>query len=43
MCKIVLGRIRGKYKSKAPFKFELDGDILLSEGNSELRKRKTNI
>lgn len=36
MCKIVLGRIRSKYKSSSS-KFELDGDTLLSEGNSELQ------
>lgn len=36
MCKVVLGRIRSKYKSSSS-KFELDGDQLLSEGNSEIQ------
>ncbi len=36
MCKVVLGRIRSKYKSSSS-KFELDGDTLLSEGNAEIQ------
>ena len=36
MCKVVLGRIRSKYKSSSS-KFELDGDQLLSEGNAEIQ------
>lgn len=36
MCKVVLGRIRSKYKSSSS-KFELDGDTLLSEGNAEVQ------
>ncbi len=35
-CKIILGRIRSKYKSSST-KFELDGDTLLSEGNAEVQ------
>ena len=36
MCKIVLGRIRSKYKSNSA-KFQLDGDTLLAEGNAEVQ------
>lgn len=36
MCKVVLGRIRSKYKSSSS-KFELDGDTLLNEGNVEIQ------
>ena len=35
MTKIVLGRIRGKYKSNSA-KFQLDSDTLLQEGNTEV-------
>lgn len=35
MCKVVLGRIRSKYKSNSS-KFQLDGDQLLAEGNAEI-------
>ena len=35
MCKIILGRIRSKYKSNSA-KFQLDGDTLLAEGNAEV-------
>lgn len=34
-CKIVLGRIRGKYTSSSS-KYQLDGPTLLAEGNAEL-------
>lgn len=36
MCKVVLGRIRSKYKSSSS-KFELDGDTLLAEGQAEIQ------
>ena len=36
MCKIILGRIRSKYKSNSA-KFQLDGDTLLAEGNAEVQ------
>ena len=36
MCKIVLGRIRSKYKANGA-KFQLDGDQLLAEGNAEVQ------
>ena len=36
MTKIVLGRIRSKYKSNSA-KFQLDGDTLLQEGNTEVQ------
>ena len=36
MCKVILGRIRSKYKSNSS-KFQLDGDQLLSEGNTEIQ------
>jgi hypothetical protein len=35
MCKVVLGRIRSKYKSSSA-KFQLDGDTLLAEGTAEI-------
>ena len=35
MCKVVLGRIRSKYKSNTT-KFQLDGDTLLAEGTAEI-------
>lgn len=37
MCKVVLGRIRSKYKSNSA-KFQLDGDTLLQEGNAEVQE-----
>ena len=36
MCKVILGRIRSKYKSSSS-KFQLDGDQLLAEGNAEIQ------
>ena len=36
MCKVILGRIRSKYKSNSS-KFQLDGDQLLAEGNAEVQ------
>ena len=35
MCKVIIGRIRSKYKSSST-KFELDGDTLLAEGLQEI-------
>ena len=37
MTKIILGRIRSKYKSSSA-KFQLDGDTLLQEGNAEVQE-----
>lgn len=37
MTKIILGRIRSKYKSNSA-KFQLDGDTLLQEGNAEVQE-----
>ena len=37
MTKVVLGRIRSKYKSSSA-KFQLDGDTLLAEGNTEIQE-----
>lgn len=37
MCKQVVGRIRSKYKSNSS-KFQLDGDTLLNEGNTEVKE-----
>lgn len=37
MCKVVLGRIRSKYTSSSS-KFQLDGNILLQEGNTEIQE-----
>lgn len=37
MTKIILGRIRSKYKSNSA-KFQLDGDTLLAEGNAEVQE-----
>lgn len=37
MTKVVLGRIRSKYKSSSA-KFQLDGDTLLTEGNTEIQE-----
>ena len=36
MCKIILGRIRSKYTSNSA-KFQLDGNTLLAEGNTEIQ------
>lgn len=36
MCKIILGRIRSKYTSNSA-KFQLDGNTLLAEGNTEVQ------
>lgn len=37
MCKIVIGRIRSKYTSNSA-KYQLDGNILLSEGTAEVQE-----
>lgn len=37
MVKIGLGRIRTKYKQSSPL-YEMDGDIMLEEGNTELKE-----
>lgn len=37
MCKVILGRIRSKYTSNSA-KFQLDGNTLLAEGNSEIQQ-----
>ena len=37
MCKVILGRIRSKYTSNSA-KYQLDGNTLLAEGNSEIQQ-----
>lgn len=42
MCKVIIGRIRSKYKSNSS-KFQLDGDTLLSEGNTEIQEVRNRL
>lgn len=42
MTKVILGRIRSKYKLNSS-QYSLDGDTMLSEGNSELQEIRTTL